>query len=353
MSELITYTAPPPARSADVADWLLTSAEIAQRIGGTDFVPEALRNNPAAITAALMYGREAGLGPMQSLAKIAVINGRPTLAAEAQRALIRGAGHRIWFEESTTTRCIACGQRAGEDEISRVTWTIDDATRANLAGKPPWRMYPRQMLKARASAELARDLFPDVIGGLAATEEAEDAPPPADNGTEPAAATTPTRRRRRATPSEPASPDVAKPEPEPEPAPAEPAPEPATAPEPPTEPEPTPQPPADESVPPRASEAGGLPAAEQALIDQARQELGATERPAEPMTDPQRRKIQALFRDKGITDRAERLQYAGGVVGRELATSNELSKDEAGQVIEHLDQYDPDNPQTHPLPDTF
>ena len=113
---------------------------------------------------------------MQSLAKIAVINGRPTLAAETQRALILQAGHDIWIEESTNTRCTVAGRRHGSEATSRVTWTLDDAKRANLAGKPPWRMYPRQMLLARASAELARAVFPDAIVGLAATEELEDDP---------------------------------------------------------------------------------------------------------------------------------------------------------------------------------
>ncbi|HEY7620305.1 MAG TPA: recombinase RecT [Solirubrobacteraceae bacterium] len=336
------------------ASWLLDPAEIAQRIGGTDFVPEALRSNPAAITAALLYGDEVGLGRMQSLAKIAVINGRPTLAAEAQRGLIRAAGHRIWFEESTTTRCIACGKRADEDEISRVTWTMDDAQRANLAGKPPWRMYPRQMLKARASAELARDLFPDVIGGLAATEEADDEQAPA-NGAEPAAArSSGTRRRRRAAiaapepPSEPATPD--KPEPDPEPPAdeddAQGASQERTAEQ--IAGDEAHSPGADSALPPP----GQLPAAEQALVDEAIA-AGAHEVQPDMVTDPQRRKMHALFRDVGIADRADRLRYCAGVVERQLTTSSELTKDEAGKVIDHLEKYDRDDPQTWPFPEGF
>jgi hypothetical protein len=146
--ELVPYT-----RGSEpyAADWLLDPAEIANRIGGTDFVPVAIRNNPAAITAALLYGAEAGLGRMQSLAKIAVINGRPTMAAEAMRALILRAGHDLWVDELTITRCTMAGRRRDSDAISRVTWTMDDAKRAGLATKQAWRMYPRQMLLARAS----------------------------------------------------------------------------------------------------------------------------------------------------------------------------------------------------------
>ena len=106
MTDVVPYTG---REVGFTADWLLDPAEIAQRIGGTDFVPKALRNNPAAITAALLYGLEVGLGRMQSLAKIAVIDGRPSLAAEAQRALILAAGHEIWPEEATITRCVMAG----------------------------------------------------------------------------------------------------------------------------------------------------------------------------------------------------------------------------------------------------
>ena len=115
-----------------------------------------------------------GIGPMQSLAKIAVVDGKPTLASETQRALILQAGHEMWVEEATSTKVTVAGKRRNSDQTSRITWTMDDARRANLAGRPAWKLYPRQMLLARASAELARAMFADAIGGLAATEEIEE-----------------------------------------------------------------------------------------------------------------------------------------------------------------------------------
>ena len=47
------------------------AVELAKAVANTEFVPKSLRGNPAAITAAILYGDEVGLGPMQSLARIA------------------------------------------------------------------------------------------------------------------------------------------------------------------------------------------------------------------------------------------------------------------------------------------
>jgi hypothetical protein len=180
------------------------AAALANQVAGSAFVPTAMRNNPAAIVAAILYGDELGLGPMQSLAKINVIEGKPSLSAEAQRALILAEGHELWVDESTATRVTVSGRRRDSERTSSVTWTLDDAKRANLAGKQNWRLYPRQMLMARATADLARAIFADVIGGLAATEEIEDVDPLALGEVVEAPAEKKTTRRRRTTNKPPA-----------------------------------------------------------------------------------------------------------------------------------------------------
>jgi hypothetical protein len=65
------------------------------------------------------------------------------------------------------------GYRKGEtaDDASVVTWTVDEAARAELVSKTNWRLYPRQMLVARATSELCRYVFADVLGGLCYTPE--------------------------------------------------------------------------------------------------------------------------------------------------------------------------------------
>ena len=164
-----------PDRSRSTIELMPAFIDLAARIAKTEFVPTGLRNRPEAVLAALMSGAERGLGPMESLRSINVIEGKPSLSAEAMRALVLAAGHDIEILESTSTRATVVGRRAGSDATSPpFTWTIEDARRAKLAQRGPWQSYPKAMLLARASTDLCRAVFPDVIAGLASIEEASD-----------------------------------------------------------------------------------------------------------------------------------------------------------------------------------
>lgn len=159
---------------------------LAEKIARTEFVPGALRGKPDAIMACVLAGAEMGIQPMKALQQIHVIDGRPSMSAELMRAVVQAHGHEIWIEEATNTRVTVCGRRSNSEHSQKVTWTLDDADKAGLKGKQNWRKYPRQMLLARASAELVRMMAPDVLAGLSyATEEVQDG---FDFDTEPAEA---------------------------------------------------------------------------------------------------------------------------------------------------------------------
>jgi hypothetical protein len=137
-------------------------------------IPEPYRGNPAAVTAIVLAGREVGLPPMRALGQSFMVNGKVGILAEAQRGLILAAGHSLEFKESTGTICTMRGRRRGTEYWHTVTWTKDMARAAGIIdgrNRRTWERYPRQMLKARCTAELARDLFADVIGGYQAAEE--------------------------------------------------------------------------------------------------------------------------------------------------------------------------------------
>lgn len=65
------------------------------------------------------------------------------------------------------------------------------------------------------------------------------------------------------------------------------------------------------------------------------------QRPAEGDAEPgisgdQQRKMQALFREVGLTDRDDKVKYVVDVVDRPLTSSTELTRSEAGKVIDKL-----------------
>lgn len=139
---------------------------IAASVAKTEFVPQGLRNRPEAVLAAILAGRELGIAPMRSLEHISIIEGKPNFSAELMLSKIRESGHSVTVAEHTDKKVTVVGKRRDTGDVHTVTWRIEDAQNANLLGKSNWKNYPRTMLTWRAVTDLARFLFPDVMGGL-------------------------------------------------------------------------------------------------------------------------------------------------------------------------------------------
>lgn len=79
--------------------------------------------------------------------------------------------------------------------------------------------------------------------------------------------------------------------------------------------------------------------------------------PADGPSPAQTRKLHAMFRERGVHDRTERLQWASEVLGRQLTSSKEMTMDEAGKVIDDLERTRPEpTPADSPVgdwPNTF
>lgn len=310
----------------DVVDGWATQvaavASLAARIAGTDFVPRGYRGSDAAVTAAILFGREVGVGPMTALQGIYVINGSVAMRAQLMRALVLRRGHTLVIRDWTSASCTLVGRRVDGTEDTPVTWTTEDARRARLSG-PAWTAYPRAMLLARATGELCRAIFADVIGGMTLTvEEAEDLPAAEPNGTTPA-----TRQVRRTVKAPPPGPGIP------------PAPDTAVAPEDPRPPAPPPVagdlPPLPEDTMPPPAPAGpqnGAETAERPTPDQP-----ATHDPDEPLSGAQRTNLFRLFGEAGhMEPRADRIHTVTGLVGRRVESFNELTRAEATRVIDTM-----------------
>jgi hypothetical protein len=153
-----------------------------QMVAKTDFAPKDFKNKPESCMLAGQHGAELGLGPMQSLQCIAVINGRPTIWGDAALALVQSSAVCEFISEAVegdgdqmVATCIA--KRRGYPAPSAIKFSVADAKRAGLWGKSgPWTQYPKRMLQLRARGFALRDAFPDVLKGLVTAEEAQDYP---------------------------------------------------------------------------------------------------------------------------------------------------------------------------------
>lgn len=274
-------------------------ADLATKISNTDFVPDSMRAKPAAVACAILYGRELGMEPMTALRSINVIKGKPSLSSEAMRALILAAGHELVFVETTLTRCVIDARRRGQENYSRVTYTMDDAKRAGLAGQGTYAKMPRQMLVARATAEMARLLFADVIGGLLADVEVDDIEAEAPKRP----STTVQRKRAQALlpEAEPVLEDTV-PEPEPEPD--------------------------DEEIEILDAE----------IIDDTDTDEPTSVPVGPAVTKPQLAAIMTGFNACGITDREERLLLTARLIKRpDIASAQDLTTAEAGTLLSALE----------------
>jgi len=137
----------------------------------------------------MMAGREIGLGAMASLRLVYSINGKVGYDAALIRARCLQHPECRYFEpvEVTTEHAIFRAKRGDRPEHV-LKFTLDEAKTAKLADKDVWKAYPKNMLAARATVNLARLLFPEAVAGMhtpdelagyVATDPAVDPTPPA------------------------------------------------------------------------------------------------------------------------------------------------------------------------------
>ena len=158
---------------------------MADMLAGSAMVPGPYKGKPQDILVALLWGNEVGLGPIQALNGISVINGKPALWGDAALALVRGhpacAGIREGIEGEGDTMTAFCEVTRRGQTPERRTFSVADARKAGLWGKAgPWQQYPARMLQMRARGFAIRDVFPDALRGVITAEEAQDMLAPRD-----------------------------------------------------------------------------------------------------------------------------------------------------------------------------
>lgn len=285
--------AQPPMAAALVA-WAgaaQAANQIAVAVVQTEFCPVAYRGKPGEATAAILAGAELGLSPLASLRAFDSIQGVIAPRAIALRAFVQSQGHDVWKVKSSETEAVMRGRRLGSSQEQESRWTVARAQALGLTGKDNWKKQPEAMLIARATAEVCRLVASDAILGMPyAFEELEDGDP----GSPSSAPSNGTRKARRATVTAERVEDVH----------LSPDPEPVAVDEPPLDDEPA----------------------------------GTSDSQVGPLTHAQSKMLHALFNQCGFTDRDDRLRATVTIVGREVETSNDLTKHEASVLIDVLTQ---------------
>jgi len=152
----------------------------------------------SAVAVAIMSGAELGMKPMAALRSFTVINGKPALYGDGLINVIRASGKAAFLRTGCEIRdgqmvgwCEA--KRADTGEEKRVEFSQADAIRAKLwsdqaritkrrkdggtyeaDNDSPWYKYPQRMLPWRAAGYCLRELFADVLGGIADEFEARE-----------------------------------------------------------------------------------------------------------------------------------------------------------------------------------
>lgn len=268
----------------------------------SDLIPPQFRNSPGDVLMAIEYGRSLNLPVAQIFTEIYIVKGRPSMSAKLMMALVLRAGHRIRADIAADGRSATCKiVRSDDPEPYLETFTVEDAVQAGLCelkngkvwardskGQPtPWERYTRTMLRNRAISTAVRAFCPDVLAAVAYTpEELRDG----FEGEQPEAVAPASGRRVTAA-------DIIN-----------------ATPEPPATPEPE-------------------------IVD-------AEIVPDEPdrITNAQSRRMHAMFTDAKITDREQRLAFVADVIGIEVASSKDLSREQADKVIDALSP-DPNTPE--------
>lgn len=291
----------------DVDSWvhvLVPVGDLAAKIAGTDFVPAAFRGKPAAVTGAILFGREVGLPPMTALKNTYVVHGTPDLSAEAQRALVLAAGHEIEFIETTATRCRMRGRRTGSETWTEASYTMDEAKQSgDFKKNQNYATRGQEMMVARCTSRLCSMIYADVIGGYSAAVNAPLlAGDGVDSDTDPEASTVTVRQ------------------------------EPARKPPGRRKPKTAPKLPASEQA------ADGPPLPGEDGYDQLTSEAETVQdEPVAVEASPaQIKALHAALAAAGYGTREDKLAFCADLVGRELGSSKDLTADEVSRCLDVL-----------------
>ena len=158
-----------PTTTVPAGEWALMERQ-ATALAASDIIPAAYKRRPANVLVAAITGRHYGWDVLTAMRNGHVIEGSWGMKPEAMLGLVRQAGHSVRGEMSAEGASVT-GTRVDTADSMTITFTLEDARRANLLGKGTWKQYPQMMCYWRAVGVLCRVLFSDLTAGVHTAEE--------------------------------------------------------------------------------------------------------------------------------------------------------------------------------------
>jgi len=131
--------------------------------------------------ALMLIAQAEGMHPAIAARDYHVIQGRPTLKADAMLARFQNAGGKVQWDVYTDAEVTGTFSHPSGGSL-KLTWTFAQAKSIGLTGKDNWKNYPRAMLRARCISEGIRTVYPGCVVGTYTAEELEEIPKAKDMG---------------------------------------------------------------------------------------------------------------------------------------------------------------------------
>lgn len=131
---------------------------------------------PEQALALMLVAQSEGLHPARAALEYHIIQGRPSLKADAMLSRFQNAGGKVAWLSYTDTDVTGEFSHPSGGSI-KIQWTMEMANKAGLTKNPTWKQYPRAMLRARCISEGIRTVYPGVSVGIYTPEEVQDFAP--------------------------------------------------------------------------------------------------------------------------------------------------------------------------------
>jgi hypothetical protein len=144
---------------------------MAQMVASSSMIGGGSINTEGDAFLVMMKGIELGMSPLYAVDAIHIIKGKPSISAKGMLAMIYRSDKLESIDiDSKPSSCVITVKRSDQPKEQVIRWDVQRAAQMGL-NSGNWKTQPQTMLKWRAVSDMARSVFPDVIGGLYTTEE--------------------------------------------------------------------------------------------------------------------------------------------------------------------------------------